>query len=423
MKDPGLKRRVATRRTFLGALTGGALLAPVALRASSQDPPRNRLRVRAITAGVNVDGTDDLAVLDRAIAVLGRARAAFEASGYEVQTVRLATQPFADVRGTKGREHLARIRAMDGVAVAKRVSLAIGPVAGADDPAADFPAWAAELIRSTRNTSFTIAVSSPDGGVDQRAVTASARVMRALSTAADGGVGNFRFAAAASVPPGSPFFPVAYHDGNDTLGIGMESAHLVEEAARGASSDPASRVRATLNAELAPVERIAAAFAMKEGWTYGGIDPSPAPGMDRSIGAAIEAMTGVPFGESSTLNACAAVTEALKSLNVRTCGYRGLMLPVLEDPVLARRAGEGRYGIQELLLYSSVCGTGLDVVPVPGDTPVEVLARIVLDVAALSVKLRKPLSARLFPIPGKAAGERARFDDPLLTDAIVFRAS
>ena len=41
----------------------------------------------------------------------------------------------------------------------------------------------------------------------------------------------------------------------------------------------------------------------------------------------------------------------------------GLMLPVLEDPVLAKRAGEGRYGVQDLLLYSSVCGTGLDVVP------------------------------------------------------------
>ena len=85
---------------------------------------------------------------------------------------------------------------------------------------------------------------------------------------------------------------------------------------------------------------------------------------------------------------------------------------MLEDPVLAKRAGEGRYGIQELLLYSSVCGTGLEVVPVPGDTPVEVLTRIVLDVAALSMKLHKPLSARLFPIPGKTAGELARLTDP-----------
>ena len=77
---------------------------------------------------------------------------------------------------------------------------------------------------------------------------------------------------------------------------------------------------------------------------YLGIDPSPAPGKDRSIGAGIEALTQVPFGGASTLDACAALTGALKSLRLRTCGYAGLMLPVLEDPVLAKRASEGRYG-------------------------------------------------------------------------------
>jgi len=58
-------------------------------------------------------------------------------------------------------------------------------------------------------------------------------------------------------------------------------------------------------------------------------------------------------------------------------------------------------------------------VPIPGDTPVEVVARMILDVAALSAKLHKPLSARLFLIPGKKAGEVAHFNDPYLTDAAV----
>jgi uncharacterized protein (UPF0210 family) len=165
---------------------------------------------------------------------------------------------------------------------------------------------------------------------------------------------------------------------------------------------------------------MAAAVAKTERCVYLGIDPSPAPGIDRSIGAALETFTGVPFGSASTLEACATVTAALKTLRVRTCGYAGLMLPVLEDPVLAKRASEGRYTVQDLLLYSSVCGTGLDVVPIPGDTPVEVVARIVGDVATLATKLQKPLSARLFPTPGKKAGEIARFDDPFLTESTVF---
>ena len=132
-------------------------------------------------------------------------------------------------------------------------------------------------------------------------------------------------------------------------------------------------------------------------------------------------LTGVPFGSASTLAGCAAITDVLKSLRLKTCGYSGLMLPVLEDPVLAQRASEGRFSVRELLLYSSVCGTGLDVVPLPGDTPADRLAGLIVDVAALSAKLRKPLSARLFPVPGKAAGDVAHYDDPYLTDCTVMK--
>jgi uncharacterized protein (UPF0210 family) len=117
------------------------------------------------------------------------------------------------------------------------------------------------------------------------------------------------------------------------------------------------------------------------------------------------------------------VTSALKSLDVRTCGYAGLMLPVLEDPVLARRASEGRYTVSDLLLYSSVCGTGLDVVPIPGDTPAERIARVMRDTATLSTRLAKPLSVRLLPITGKEAGDLVTFDDPLLTSCRVMALS
>ena len=42
--------------------------------------------------------------------------------------------------------------------------------------------------------------------------------------------------------------------------------------------------------------------------------------------------------------------------------------------------------------------------------------------AALAVKLHKPLSARLFPIPGKAAGDAVQFANPFLTDSVVMPA-
>ena len=44
------------------------------------------------------------------------------------------------------------------------------------------------------------------------------------------------------------------------------------------------------------------------------------------------------------------------------------MLPVMEDIVLAARAAQQppTFTMRDLLMFSSVCGVGLDTVPVPG---------------------------------------------------------
>ena len=87
--------------------------------------------------------------------------------------------------------------------------------------------------------------------------------------------------------------------------------------------------------------------------------------------------------------------------------------------MLARRWSEGALSLEALLSYSAVCGTGLDVVPMPGDITQQQLERIIGDVATLAVKLRKPLSARLLPVAGKKAGDRTEFDDPFLVNAVI----
>jgi uncharacterized protein (UPF0210 family) len=133
----------------------------------------------------------------------------------------------------------------------------------------------------------------------------------------------------------------------------------------------------------------------------------------------LEALGGGEFGASGTLAAASAVTRMLKRLPFEQVGYSGLMLPVLEDTVLAVRASAGLVSVSELLLYSAVCGTGLDTVPLPGDAAPEELAAVILDVAAMAVALRKPLSCRLFPVPGKTAGQRTEYDSPYLVNGSV----
>ena len=379
------------------------------------------LRVRTLTAGLDLALPLDFDRIQRSIDVLKRGRAAYEAAGYEVQTLRIATNPWlASLSASHRDDALASLKQLDELVASHGVIVSVGPIQIHDAQDDRLVPWACELIGLTHRISFSCVIGSGSKAVHTRSALTAARLILALSRVAPEGMANFRFAAGANIPAGTPFFPVAWHEGEESLALGVESASLVEQALnRDWSDDATQNLRMLMNSALEPLARIGSQFAAEEGRRWLGIDSSPAPAQDRSIGDAIERFTRKPFGCAGTLEACATITAAIKSPDVKTCGYSGLMLPVLEDARLAQRAGEGRYTVRDLLLYSSVCGTGLDVVPLPGDTPAESIAALLRDVATLSSRLHKPLSARLFPIPGKRAGEIARFSDPLLTDCAI----
>ena len=102
----------------------------------------------------------------------------------------------------------------------------------------------------------------------------------------------------------------------------------------------------------------------------------------------------------------------LVDLGADKCIPCKMMMPILEDNTLAERSGAGFLSIYDVLQYSSVCGTGLDTVPLAGDVEEEKLEALLLDVAALAVRLNKSLTARLMPIPGKKAGDAIEFNFP-----------
>jgi uncharacterized protein (UPF0210 family) len=238
-----------------------------------------------------------------------------------------------------------------------------------------------------------------------------------------GGKAAFHFAATAMLGEYGPFFPASFHTGaGRRFSVGLESANVVQTALRTAKGnfDVAGKLLVMeLNGYDQECEKIAREIEKASGWTYEGLDPTPAPLAKVSIGDAIEKFIGAKFGSSGTLTAAAMITQAVKSVPVKQVGYAGLMVPVLEDSVLAQRWSEGEYNIDSLLAYSAVCATGLDTVPLPGDVSEEQLAKIIGDMASLAYKWKKPLAARLQPVPGKNAGERTEFNDPFLTNTVL----
>ncbi|MBZ5535639.1 MAG: DUF711 family protein [Acidobacteriia bacterium] len=395
-----------------------------AILASEQgEKPVPLFKIRAITAFVSIDPGQVEEAVSGTVQFLERARDRFQAAGFEVQTIRLATQPFPDY--TKNMSHRAAlelIQKLDRLAVQHHLDLSIGPgiLEDRDDP--EVVALITDILSHTKTTNASVTVATPERGVQPKAVRAAAQIMKSLSTASKGGIGNFSFAAAANCPAGIPFFPTAYHRGTQKqFALAIQSASLVQEAF--AHSLTPAEARANLKkiyeTQLHPVEAIAQGLSEETRWNYEGMDVSTAPLKDVSIGAAIEALSGVPFGDHGTLTVAAMITDVLKSLNLRRTGYSGLMIPVMEDATIARRAAEGRLSLDKLLLFSSVCATGIDVAPIPGDTPSNEIERVILDVASQSTKLKKPLAVRLLVVPGKQQGAMTDFEDPFLVNTKV----
>jgi hypothetical protein len=252
------------------------------------------------------------------------------------------------------------------------------------------------------------------------AVRACAQAIVKCAPIESNGFANLQFAALANVPAGAPFFPAAYHDRDrPCFGIATESADLAVEAFENAKTLEEGRNH--LVNEIEKHGRKLAEIAKSLRVKFYGIDFSLAPFPDdaHSLGNAVEKM-GIPrIGLHGSLAAAAILTDAIDRADFPHTGFSGFMQPVLEDSVLAKRAAEGTLTIKDALLYSAVCGTGLDTVPLPGDTTAEQLVPLLLDLSALALRLDKPLTARLMPVPGKKAGDETNFDFPFFAQSKI----
>src|SRR5579871_1530220 len=375
-------------------------------------------RVRAITGFITIDPKSYPAQIEDTVAFLSRVRDAVKAAGYDVSGIRISTQPFPEfTRGLSRADALALLRRINDLAAKLRFAPNVGPAMVRDDDDTGPIDLAIDMLSEPGNRINANIIVASDAGIHWKAVRQAARIIKGVGERSAHGQGNFNFGATAMLKPYGPFYPGAWHagGGSRSFAIGLEAANVVMDVfAR--EHDPASAETAlarALGEHARAVEAAATRAANGSGWTYAGLDPTPAPGGQASIGAAIESFIGAPFGSPGTETAAAIITRAVKAVPVKQTGYSGLMIPVLEDPVLTRRWTEGTYNLDSILAYSAVCAGGVDTVPLPGDTSEAAIAAIVGDMATLAFKWNKPLAARLLPAPGKKVGELTEFGGAL----------
>src|SRR5260370_42000797 len=80
-------------------------------------PPPDRPKIRAITAFINLDRAQYREQVADALKMLKRAQTIFESRGYQVQTIRVATQPFPEyAKGLTTEQAVAFFKEFDSLA-------------------------------------------------------------------------------------------------------------------------------------------------------------------------------------------------------------------------------------------------------------------------------------------------------------------
>lgn len=372
------------------------------------------MRIRSITCFFDPRSRAAQQTIDRMGRLRQLAADLYGKAGFEVQTTRLVTAPFpylypmdeldSGVRLAQTLEKDAAEQGFDYVA--------IGPALTA------YPAsyeMVVPILSATKNLFVSGMMTTPQNEVSLPAVKACARIIAEAAAVTPDGFTNLRFGALANVGPFGPFLPGAYHQGErPAFALAMECADEAYSAVRKARTLAEARQNliTVFEAQAAALAGRANHLAQQFDVDFRGIDFSlaPYPELWCSLGAALEALGLPALGQSGSLAAAAFLADTLDRGSWLRTGFNGMMMPVLEDSVLAERAGEGAFTVHDLLMYSAVCGTGLDTIPLPGSSRPEQLAALLLDVAALALRLNKPLIARLMPLPGKQEGDPTGFD-------------
>src|SRR5215470_6276712 len=324
--------------------------------AQNQPSRKPNPKVRAITAFVRLDRAQYERQIAEALTVVRKAKAGFEAAGYEVETVRVTTQPLAElVAGLSEDQAYAFLGQLDQLAAKENFIPNVGPAMlhDSDDPAT------MRLLQRVLSTLPHIqgsAIIADDDGIHWQTIHRTAELVKYVSEHSPHSQGTFAFTATAMLKPLAPFFPGSYHTGaGRQFSIGFEAAGVVEEVFakdHGHPDQAITDLTAAITRYASVADKIGNQVATDTGWSYAGVDPTPAPLGDVSIGAAIEALTGARFGSGGTLTAARIITTAVKAVPVKQVGFSGLMVPVMEDKLLAQRWAEGTISTDSLLAYS-----------------------------------------------------------------------
>jgi len=401
---------------------------------------KNLCKVRTITTFVRLDfdKTKWSKIIQKANSFCQTLASDLKHQGYTVQSIRIVTNAFAEYIDTKDLASAQRdLRILNemlnnGQQSGLRLRFAIGEATNAQQLR-----LIPELIKEFGDLcNVCVNIKRDEHGVlDNQMIEEATKAVNKISRITPRGEGNFNFTVNFNCAPLIPYFPAGYSNqsSENSFVIGLETPDLLVATLKKfshhnpvlnhqqASAGYYQSLSQQLQYHVDQIKVIIDNDHLDKNFKFAGLDSSAAPSKDCASMAEVYELLGVEyFGASGTVEASELLTRVFKSIkHIPLVGFSGLMLALTEDRGLAEGSQLQNFDIRSLLTYSAVCGIGLDTVPIPGDTPIDKISALMRDTGTMAFRLNKPLTVRLFPVPGLEEGELTNFESDDLCNCAV----
>ena len=291
-----------------------------------------------------------------------------------------------------------------------------------------------EALACTERVCSSVNLGSTKTGINMDAVKMMGEIVKqtAYLTRDEDSIGCAKLVVFCNAVEDNPFMAGAYHgigQPDTVLHVGVSGPGVVKKALekhQNASFDEmAEIIKKTAFKITRAGQLVGTTVAERLGVPFGILDLSlaPTPEIGDSVARILEEMGLEHCGAHGTTAALAMLNDAVKKGGIMAStsvgGLSGAFIPVSEDEGMIEAASIGALSLDKLEAMTCVCSVGLDMIAIPGDTPVATISGIIADEAAIGMINAKTTAVRLIPVYGKGLGESASFGGLLGTAPIM----
>lgn len=393
----------------------------------------SRISVRAITYSIDLNKVVKQSYKDKVTNDILKLKSAFESKGIFVRTIRFNILPIKQDERLEKFLFLKRITVLSELcelAGIRWFNIAFDLINLPKKDVQNITSIGYDIINRFPNSFINFIVADGEN-VNTFAAKQCSQLILDISRLSENGYDNFRVGVSLNPKENTPFFPFSYGLTDMSFSVAMETAQPIIDVLQKTKDEDLEEkrilIKDVINDIAMQIDTISKSVSDNHAISYGGQDLSLAPFPDDKI-SVIEILHRLgldDIGSNGTLFLTGYLTGILKDVikenELKAAGFNGVMYSLLEDHLMCEANDKKYLTIDQIISYSTLCGCGLDMVPVPGNILIEELASIILDVAAIAIKLQKPLGVRVLPIPNKEENEFTSFDMDFLTNTRILK--